>query len=37
MANVSSILSEIKRVSLYQQEQILFHLDEHLVLGSQVT
>lgn len=37
MANVSSILSEIKSLSLYQQEQILLHLEEHLILGSQVT
>ena len=37
MANVTSILSEIKSLSLYQQEQILSHLEEHLVLGSQVT
>lgn len=37
MPNVSSILSEIKSLSLYQQEQILSHLEEHLVLGSQVT
>ena len=36
MATVSSILSEIKSLSVYQQEQILSHLEEHLVLGSQV-
>jgi len=37
MANVLSILSEIKGLSIYQQEQILSNLEDHLVLGSQVT
>lgn len=37
MANVSSILSYIKSLLVYQQEQILSNLEEHLVLGSQIT
>lgn len=36
MANVISILSEIKTLSQYQQEQLLSHLEEYLVLGAQV-
>lgn len=36
MANVLSILSEIKSLSIHQQEQILLHLEEHLVLDSQI-
>ena len=37
MANVSSILSEIENLSLYQQTQILALLEERLISGSQVT
>lgn len=36
MANVISILSKIKTLSQYQQEQLLSHLEEYLVLGAQV-
>lgn len=37
MANVSFILSEIEKLSLYQQTQILAILEERLISGSQVT
>ncbi len=37
MANVATILSEIKTLSQYQQEQLLSHLEEYLVLGAQVS
>lgn len=37
MANVLSILSEIENLSLYQQTQILSHLEERIISGSQVT
>lgn len=36
MANVATILSEIKTLSQYQQEELLLHLEEYLVLGAQV-
>ena len=36
MANVSSILSDIKTLSQYQQEELLSHFEEYLVLGAQV-
>lgn len=37
MANVSSILSEIKTLSIGQQSLLLSKLEEYLVLGTQVT
>lgn len=36
MPSVKSILTDIQSLSLYQQGQILSHLEEFLVLGSQV-
>jgi len=36
MASVSSILSDIKSLSVLQQEELLSYLEEYLVLGSQV-
>lgn len=36
MANVATILSEIKTLSQFQQRQLLSHLKEYLVLGVQV-
>lgn len=36
MANVATILSEIKTLPQYQQEELLSHLEEYLVLGAQV-
>lgn len=32
MANVATILSEIKTLSQYQQEELLLHLEEYLVV-----
>ena len=37
MPNVSSILSEIQKLSLSQQKEILSHIEENIVLGSQIT
>ncbi len=34
MANISTILSEIKTFSQYQQEELLSHFEEYLVLGA---
>lgn len=37
MENVSYLLSEIQKLSLYKQKQILSKLEENIMLGSQVT
>ena len=37
MENVSYILSEIQKLSLYKQKQILSKLEENIMLGSQIT
>ena len=36
MENVSYLLSEIQKLSLYKQKQILSKLEENIMLGSQV-
>lgn len=36
MANIKSLISDIQKLSIYQQEQLLSYLEEILVLGSQV-
>ena len=37
MENVSYILSEIQKLSLYKQKQILSKIEENIMLGSQIT
>jgi hypothetical protein len=37
MANSITILEEIKKLPLYQQEHLYYYLGEMLVLGSQVS
>jgi len=36
MANIKSLISDIQKLSISQQEQLLSYLEEMLVLGSQV-
>ncbi len=36
MPSVKSILTDIQSLSLHQQEKIIRHLEEHLVVGSQI-
>lgn len=36
MENIKSLISDIQKLSVYQQEQLLSYLEEMLVLGSQV-
>lgn len=37
MANVQSLISDIQKLSVFQQEQLLSYLEEMLLLGSQVS
>ena len=37
MENISYILSEIQKLSLYKQKQIISKIEENIMLGSQIT